>query len=357
MKRIVFVIFILIELRLAAQDPASSQFFFNPLYLNPAFAGFNRNARIGTDYRNQWTAIPSKFVTYNCWGDIYTPLFGFGFIAMQDVSGEGFLKTTSIGILQSYEVLIPKVIRIRTGYNVTIANKRVDWNKLVFSDQLDELQGQVYSTGAVPGNRDGKTYADFTAGAMVDLPKIKAIPKTTITNTCGLVFNHLTQPNDGLSGNTGGFLPFKRTFHYTMVVEVIKDKMQKTPFFVSPNFIYEKQGQFTTTNVGVYVSKKPMIGGLFYRKRKFADIKDDDSFIVFMGMHQAINNDMAFRIGYSYDFTLNNLASNSLGSHEISLILEFTNVKLFAKSETGRKRNKKVADCTDFGPSKDYKGF
>lgn len=357
MKKILLILFVLIELRLVAQDPASSQFFFNPLYLNPAFTGFNKNARIGTDYRNQWTAIPSKFVTYNCWGDVYTPLFGFGFIAMQDVSGEGFLKTTSMGILQSYEILIPKFIRIRTGYNVTIANKRVDWNKLVFSDQLDELQGQVYSSSVKPGNTEGKTFADFTAGTMFDLPKFKKISKTTITNTFGIVFNHLTQPNDGLSGNAGVFLPRKRTVHYTMVIEVLRDKTQKSSFFISPNFIQEKQGSFTTTNMGIYVSKKPMVGGLFYRKRKFADIKDDDSFIVFMGMHQAINNDMAFRIGYSYDFTLNNLASHSLGSHELSLVLEFTNVKLFEKSPNVRKRNKKIADCTDFGPSKDYKGF
>jgi type IX secretion system PorP/SprF family membrane protein len=357
MKKIILAFFILIAVKMSAQDPASSQFFFNPLYLNPAFAGFNKNARFGTNYRNQWTAVPSKFTTYNCWGDIYTPLFGFGFIAMQDVSGEGFLKTTSIGFLQSYEILIPKIIRIRTGYNVTIANKRVDWSKLVFSDQLDGLQGQVNTTSAVPGNANGKTYADFTAGAMFDLPKIKMIPKTTITNTFGFVVNHLTQPNDGLSGSTNGMLPYKRTLHYTMVVEVLKDKTQKSPFFISPNFIYEKQANFTTTNVGVYVSKKPMVGGFFYRKRKFSDKKNDDSFIVFMGIHQRITDKLALRIGYSYDFTLNNLASNTLGSHELSMVFEFANFKLFAKNENVRKRNKRVADCTDFGPSKDYKGF
>lgn len=357
MKKIFIVFFLVLELQLMAQDPCSSQFFFNPLYLNPAFAGFNKNARIGTDYRNQWTAIPSKFVTYNCWGDIYTPLFGFGFIAMKDVSGEGFLKTTSIGVIQSYEILIPKVIRIRTGYNITIANKRIDWNKLVFSDQLDGLQGQVYNSSATPGNAEGKTYADFTAGVILDLPKIKTIKKFTITNTCGLTVNHLTEPNDGLSGSTGAALPFKSTIHYTMVVEILKDRISKSSFFVSPNFVYEKQGRFTTTNVGFYVSKKPMIGGFFYRKRTIADMKDDDSFIVFMGMHKAVNKEFGFRIGYSYDFTLNELAANALGSHEISIVAEFNNIKLFNKSENIRKRNKKIADCTDFGPSRDYKGF
>lgn len=356
MKKIIIFLFVLTELNLVAQDPASSQFFFNPLYLNPSFAGFNKNARVGTDYRSQWTGIPSKFVTYNFWGDIYTPLFGIGFMVMQDVSGEGFLKTTSFGLLQSYEVLIPKIIRIRAGYNLTITNKRVDWNKLVFSDQLDGLQGQMYPSGVTAGNAEGKTFADFSAGIMFDLPKIKRIRGAAITNTFGLAINHLTQPNDGIRGNTG-VLPYKSTWHYTMVIEKRKDKMDKSPFFISPNFIYENQGNFSTTNIGFYVSKKPMIGGFFYRKRTFSNFKDDDSFIVFMGMHHAINKELAFRIGYSYDFTINNLASHTLGSHELSMVLEFSNVKLFGKGENVRKRNKRIADCSDFGPSKDYKGF
>ncbi|MFT5922039.1 MAG: hypothetical protein ACI8TS_001371, partial [Flavobacteriales bacterium] len=37
-----------------AQDPEFTQFYANPLYLNPAFAGTARCPRLVMNYRNQW---------------------------------------------------------------------------------------------------------------------------------------------------------------------------------------------------------------------------------------------------------------------------------------------------------------
>ena len=37
-----------------AQDPSFTQFYANPLYLNPAFAGTARCPRLNLNYRNQW---------------------------------------------------------------------------------------------------------------------------------------------------------------------------------------------------------------------------------------------------------------------------------------------------------------
>ena len=38
----------------AAQDPAFSQFYANPLYMNPAMAGVEGPAKVYLGYRNQW---------------------------------------------------------------------------------------------------------------------------------------------------------------------------------------------------------------------------------------------------------------------------------------------------------------
>ncbi|MFT4523977.1 MAG: hypothetical protein ACI85F_000118, partial [Bacteroidia bacterium] len=48
-----------------AQDPQFTQFYANPLYLNPAFAGSKRCPRVVMNYRNQWPAISGTFVTYS----------------------------------------------------------------------------------------------------------------------------------------------------------------------------------------------------------------------------------------------------------------------------------------------------
>ena len=46
-----------------AQDPEFTQYFANPLYLNPAFAGTARCPRMTMSYRNQWPAMSGSFVT------------------------------------------------------------------------------------------------------------------------------------------------------------------------------------------------------------------------------------------------------------------------------------------------------
>ena len=40
-------------------------------------------------------------------------------------------------------------------------------------DQLDGVQGQVYPTNVVAGTAGGRTFADISAGAMLDISKIK----------------------------------------------------------------------------------------------------------------------------------------------------------------------------------------
>ena len=54
-----------------AQDPQFSQFYSNPLYLNPAFAGTGTYPRIVSNYRNQWPSSGNTFVTYNLGYDQY----------------------------------------------------------------------------------------------------------------------------------------------------------------------------------------------------------------------------------------------------------------------------------------------
>ncbi|MFQ3327045.1 MAG: hypothetical protein ACI8YC_001686, partial [Salibacteraceae bacterium] len=51
-----------------SQDPIYSQFYSNPLYLNPALAGVERCPRFVMNYRNQWPGISSgggNYVTYS----------------------------------------------------------------------------------------------------------------------------------------------------------------------------------------------------------------------------------------------------------------------------------------------------
>jgi type IX secretion system PorP/SprF family membrane protein len=81
------------------QDPTFSQFYANPLYLAPSFAGATEEYRVALNYRNQWPAIPGVFHTYSISFDkaLVNYSSGLGIQAIYDVAGSGDLSTTNIG--------------------------------------------------------------------------------------------------------------------------------------------------------------------------------------------------------------------------------------------------------------------
>ena len=63
MKRIAIIISIVLAmagLRIQAQDAMFSQYYANPLYLNPAFAGTNVCPRLAFHFRDQWPSMPGR---------------------------------------------------------------------------------------------------------------------------------------------------------------------------------------------------------------------------------------------------------------------------------------------------------
>jgi hypothetical protein len=74
--------------------------------------------------------------------------------------------------------------------------------------------------------------------------------------------------------------------------------------------LYRTQAGYQQLNMGMYVRKGAITGGLWYRNK--------DAFIALIG----IETDN-FRLGYSYDVTISRLANASAGSHEVSMQIKF----------------------------------
>ena len=64
-RLIITCAFLTIQLGANAQDPTFTQFYANPLYLNPAFAGSNGCPRFALNYRNEWPQLTGNYVTYS----------------------------------------------------------------------------------------------------------------------------------------------------------------------------------------------------------------------------------------------------------------------------------------------------
>lgn len=279
-----------------AQDPEFTQFYANPLYLNPALAGSNICPRVAINYRNQWPNISGTYVTTSASIDRYVfgIKSGIGLMVMQDNAGRGTLKTTNISAVYSKQIQINRNFSVNAGLQATYGQKSIDWSKLTFGDMIDERRGFVYNSEETPG-RTQRSFVDFSAGAVMFSKYVFV----------GFAAHHLTQPNEGLIGDSK--LPVKFTGHAGATIPVGGKSSETT---VSPNILYQQQQDFRQLNLGIYVTKGSLVGGLWYRNQ--------DSFILLVGFTHGV-----FKAGYSYDVTVSKLTNATAGSHEISLGMNF----------------------------------
>src|ERR1700751_3031073 len=105
-----------------AQDLHLSQFYANPVYLNPAFTGANVCSRVVGTYRNQWPSIGKGYVSYlfSYAHSISQANSGVGLIVTNDVAGSGSLRTTSVLASYAYQVTIAKSVGMLGGLQVGV---------------------------------------------------------------------------------------------------------------------------------------------------------------------------------------------------------------------------------------------
>lgn len=80
-------------------------------------------------------------------------------------------------------------------------------------------------------------------------------------------------------------------------------------------FFYKQQSQFRQLDLGVYWYRDPLVVGFWYRGIPlYKEVFNRDAVTALIGIKTRHLN-----IGYSYDFTISKLVTNTGGSHEISL--------------------------------------
>ena len=100
-----FVLVVGISNEAHAQDPEFTQYYANPLFLNPAFAGSDRCPRMVMAYRNQWPAMSGNYVTQAVSYDQHLNSIqgGLGLTVMHDQAGQNTLQTTRITGMYAYQ--------------------------------------------------------------------------------------------------------------------------------------------------------------------------------------------------------------------------------------------------------------
>ncbi|MFT6243477.1 MAG: type IX secretion system PorP/SprF family membrane protein [Salibacteraceae bacterium] len=297
MRNILILLFIGVSFGSSAQDPQFTQFYANPIYLNPAFAGSKICPRFAMNYRNEWPSLTGNYVTYSMSYDQYFKNIsgGIGVIATHDQQGQGTIFTSSLGLIYSYHLKVNRKFSMMFGAKAAMTNKFLDWDKLTFGDMIDPRRGFIYQTGDV--QRGGSRYFFDASAGFVGYNEHFFF---------GAAAHHLNRPDESMIIGSSR-LPMRLTGHMGASIPLGSKSQYNNITTIMPNIIYQYQNGFQELMLGTYVKYGAFTAGAWYRNK--------DAFILSLGVDTG-----KFKIGYSYDVTVSKLNNGvSGGSHEISL--------------------------------------
>lgn len=322
MKSIIcLLVFLLISsLGLKAQDMQYSQYYANPLYMNPAFAGTGDNTRLMASFRNQWPNLQGKYISYAAGADHYFPHLssGVGVYLNHDRVATARIASTELGMMYNYNMKLSDEWNLRPAIQVNLVSRNTNFSNLTFNEQYNSNGLTGANNTEQLGSAQNVNYADISTGGMVHNENL----------WLGLSLHHLNRPNQSvLEGKSK--LPTKISlqggykFNMTPYDPYAERMGTLKEVSFTPTFMYKAQGKFDQLDLGAYFYYEPILVGLWYRGlplvKKSLNKGINHDALVFMAGIKA----NGYSFGYSYDMTISSLGMNSGGAHEISFIYEF----------------------------------
>ena len=273
----------------AQQRPIHSLYMFDPLLINPAYAGTQVQLSGTAIYRNQWVNFPGapKTFTASAHSGFKKARVGLGFLVANDQIG--IHSENSAYFIYSYKIPLSKFdnkkstlsFGVQGGFN----NLKSDFTKLNPHDINDPFYSLVernmsWNFGGGIYYRSPKFYAGFSVpyilnNKVVDVQDLESIAKQSR-------YYYLT----------GGYI-FQPSKNLKFIPSALIRLQETAPLSFDANLVtvlYDVVGL-----------------GVSYRL--------DDSIV---GMFELQINEN-FHVGYAYDFTTSDLRQYSNGTHEIMI--------------------------------------
>jgi type IX secretion system PorP/SprF family membrane protein len=301
-----------------AQDHLYSQFFNSPLYLNPALTGqFKGDLRMNLIYRNQWTNVPGTLSYVSASIDYNVPRFGggFGLLLTRGSEGTAYLDRTNVSGLYSYSIGSEDFV-LSFGLQAGFTNRKIDYSKLVFDDQLDPTLGIIGGSSAatdLPFNN--KFYFDSGLGTNLVIGEFNI----------GAALQHINQPNESFTGMPAK-LPMRINAHlsYRLDLDRFENMDDDDKSYVIPSVVFYKQSQFDSYSIGLQYKRRGINVGLSYR----SGAQTGPSALVLSLIFDVFINKEGgekVRLGFSHDAAVQGLTyGNTAGSTEGSIGYETT---------------------------------
>lgn len=301
---ILFVTLILaqaLEVR-AQQDPQFSQYMFNPLHYNPAYAGVEAGARITAVHRTQWLGFSTTFDGGG--GNPNTEVLNFSMPLAKLRGGIGIeLSNDNLGPQNNFKALASYGFNYKFNQStISIGLRAGIFAQTIDYDQLRPVQPDdpllVDKSGSAT-----QIKPDMGAGIWFSAPKFYV----------GVAVNHLirSQFDFGVAGQSS---PLERN----LTISAGYVAKAGYNFTLTPSALIKtdlNSYSFDLGLVGTYNQK--MWGGVAFRQSEAAIVMLGYSFL----------KDNALKVGYSIDMIIKDREAKQPTSHEllITYVLPISN--------------------------------
>nr|WP_294893873.1 type IX secretion system membrane protein PorP/SprF [uncultured Pedobacter sp.] len=271
----------------AQQDPMYTQYMFNALALNPAYAGSRNVVSATALYRNQWTGLKGapETATFTIDAPINDKKIGLGLQVFNDKLG--ITNTTGIVASGAYRIRMDKGT-LAFGLQGSVSNFRANYQNVALDQSgsntdvafQDNVNNTLFNLGTGIYYNSDRFYVGLSA------PQL--LPNKLGSTTLSIQEIHL--------------------FLTAGVVFDLSDDFKLKPSIM----VKEVKGAPIEGDLNTMLWIKDVLGvGVQYRSN--ADVS---------GLFE-IQATPQIRLGYSYDYSITTLQNHNSGSHEIMLRYEF----------------------------------
>ncbi|WP_300659767.1 type IX secretion system membrane protein PorP/SprF [Fluviicola sp.] len=277
---------------IAQQDPMLSQYMFNGLFLNPAYAGSHKYWSSTMTYRKQWVGMSGAPETAIAAvdGPIGGRNMGLGVSFMYDHIGVS--THNKITANYSYQIRTSVNSKLALGVSASLSQFNGRLEDLVIWDQGDQVFSQNVNGKYIPSFGVGAYYFSERYYIGISVPTLFAYQND-------YNFNFDLSKSSFLRRHyllTGGYV-FTCSPTVKIKPSVLLKYVANAPLEADINF-------------AVYY-KNMISAGVSYRT---------NDAVVFLVEYQA---NSFFRIGYAYDLTTTALSRYTSGTHEIMFGIDF----------------------------------
>ena len=284
--KLFFVLLTISTLTKAQQETQHSMYFFNPLLINPAYAGSQEAIQVTGTVRDQWTNLKGapKTQVLSIHSPLKTENIGVGLTVLNDQLG--VTKNTGVYADLAYSVKVNKKNnRLAFGVQAGMDFFRQDFSNLRINDNTDEIY--------LDGFKYKKNLFNIGAGLYYYGKR----------HYIGISTPRLVKNKISLDASQNS-LQENHYYLFGGIVVKLNPAINMRPSFIVK---YVNNAPLSIEgNLSFLFYEKLWIGAM-YRHKAAA------------GLNIMYNVSQNLRIGYAYDYQLTSLQKFSVGSHEIMI--------------------------------------